>query len=86
MHGGLLGGLITMARRPLYGWYEGRTEPWGLTTLDDQQLAGLLMWVPMGLVYFGACLGLAARLVTPMEPFRPADRADGAPRPLRTLR
>jgi putative membrane protein len=86
MHGGLLGGLITMARRPLYGWYEGRTEPWGLTALDDQQLAGLLMWVPMGLVYFGACLGLAARLITPMEPFRSADQADGAPGPLRPLR
>ena len=87
MHSGLLGGLITMARRPLYGWYEGLTQPWGLTALEDQQLAGLLMWVPMGLVYFGACLGLAARLVTPMDhPFRPADRADGAPGSLRDLK
>jgi len=86
MHGGLLGGLITMAPRPLYGWYEGHTELWGLTTLDDQQLAGLLMWVPMGLVYFGACLGLAARLMAPMDhPFRPADRVDDAPGPLRNL-
>jgi putative membrane protein len=86
MHGGLLGGLITMAARPLYGWYEGRTEPWGLTVLDDQHLAGLLMWVPMGLVYFGACLGLAARLVTPMDsPFRSADRVNDAPGPLRPL-
>lgn len=67
MHGGLLGALITMARRPLYAWYEGRTQPWGLTALDDQQLAGLLMWMPMGLVYFGACLALAARLVTPAD-------------------
>lgn len=40
--------------------------------LDDQQLAGLLMWVPMGLVYFGTCLWLASRLVTPLDhPFRP---------------
>jgi putative membrane protein len=86
MHGGLLGGLITMARRPLYGWYEGLTEPWGLTALDDQQLAGLLMWVPMGLVYFGACLWLASRLIAPEDcrPRRaaPADAAsieDGQP-------
>jgi putative membrane protein len=87
MHGGLLGGLITMARRPLYGWYEGLTKPWGSTALEDQQLAGLLMWVPMGLVYFGACLGLAARLVTPVDhPFRSADRVDDAPKPLRSLR
>ncbi|GEO13719.1 cytochrome c oxidase assembly protein [Microvirga aerophila] len=87
MHGGLLGGLITMARRPLYGWYEGLTAPWGLTALDDQQLAGLLMWVPMGLVYFGACLGLAARLITPMDhPFPQGGRVDGAAKPLRGLR
>jgi putative membrane protein len=65
MHGGLLGGLITMAPRPLYGWYGGRTQAWGLTALEDQQLAGLLMWVPMGIVYFGACLWLASRLVIP---------------------
>jgi putative membrane protein len=87
MHGGLLGGLITMARRPLYAWYEGLAQPWGLTALDDQQLAGLLMWVPMGLVYFGACLGLAARLMTPMDhPFRPSGRGDNAAGPLRNLR
>jgi putative membrane protein len=67
MHGGLLGGLITMAPRPLYGAYLGRTELWGLTALDDQQLAGLLMWVPMGIVYFGACLWLASRLIMPVD-------------------
>jgi putative membrane protein len=87
MHGGLLGGLITMAPRPLYGSYMERTELWGLTALEDQQLAGLLMWVPMGVVYFGACLVLAARLVTPADhSFRPAGRIDGAPGPLRDLR
>jgi putative membrane protein len=87
MHGGLLGGLITMALRPLYGSYLGRAELWGLTALEDQQLAGLLMWVPMGVVYFGACLWLASRLVTAVDlPFRPSDRIDGAARPLRDLR
>jgi putative membrane protein len=79
MHGGLLGGLITMAPRPLYGSYLGRTELWGLTALEDQQLAGLLMWVPMGIVYFGACLWLASRLViTADHPLGPIGRIDGA--------
>ena len=87
MHAGLLGGLITMAPRPLYHWYEGHAEPWGLTALGDQHLAGLLMSVPMGLVYFGACLGLAGRLVMPPDlPFRTADRVNYAPRSLRDLR
>ena len=67
MHGGLLGGLIAMAPYPLYHWYLGRTVHWGLTPLEDQQLAGLLMWVPMGLVYLAACLFLASRLVAPHE-------------------
>jgi cytochrome c oxidase assembly factor CtaG len=34
-----------------------------LSALEDQQLAGLLMWVPMGIVYLAACLVLASRLV-----------------------
>lgn len=63
MHGGFLGALLTLAPDPLYAWYEGRTELWGMAQIEDQQLAGLLMWVPMGLVYFGACLFLAGRLV-----------------------
>ena len=63
MHGGLLGALITLAPYPLYRWYHGRTELWGLSALEDQQLAGLLMWVPMGVVYLGACLVLASRLI-----------------------
>jgi len=71
MHGGLLGALITMAPQPLYAWYRGRTELWGLSALEDQQLAGLLMWVPMGLIYLAASLVLASRLV--------ADRRAGAP-------
>ena len=63
MHGGLLGALITLAPYPLYAWYQGRTELWGLSALEDQQLAGLLMWVPMGIVYLAACLVLASRLI-----------------------
>jgi putative membrane protein len=64
VHSGLLGALITLPTRPLYGWY-GATELWGFTSIEDQQLAGLLMWVPMGVVYFAACLLLAKRLVGP---------------------
>lgn len=63
MHGGLLAALITLAPRPFYAWYDGRSLLWGLDALEDQQLGGLLMWVPMGTIYLGACLGLAWRLV-----------------------
>jgi hypothetical protein len=63
IHSALLGALITMAPYPLYSWYRGGAEVWGLSALEDQQLAGLLMWVPMGIVYLAACLVLASRLV-----------------------
>jgi putative membrane protein len=62
MHTGLLGALITMAPEPLYTEYLGRTESWGLSALADQQLAGLLMWVPLGVPYIAAGLLLGARV------------------------
>jgi cytochrome c oxidase assembly factor CtaG len=34
---------------------------WGLTPEKDQQIGGLLMWVPMCLVYFAAILAQVAR-------------------------
>jgi cytochrome c oxidase assembly factor CtaG/cytochrome c2 len=58
---GGLGALLTLSTRLWYPLYLGRTAPWGLTPLDDQQLAGLLMWMPGALVYLAAALGLAAR-------------------------
>ena len=70
MHTGLLGGLITMAPQPLYGVYVGRSEAWGLTALADQQLAGLFMWVPLGLPYVAAGLLLTSHLVRGRGPYR----------------
>ena len=67
MHTGLLGGLITLAPEPLYVAYVGRTAAWNLTPLADQQLAGVLMWVPLGLPYLAAGLWLASRLLGATE-------------------
>lgn len=53
VHTGALGALLTFASVPLYPVYVARTpEP-----LADQQLAGLLMWVPAGIVLTAAGLG-----------------------------
>lgn len=46
---GLLGAILTFARSPIYDGHLPYTESWGLTGLEDQQLAGLIMWIPMGL-------------------------------------
>lgn len=60
VHSGILGALITFANRLIYPAYAGSTASWGLTPLEDQQLGGLIMWVPAGLVYIIAGLALCA--------------------------
>jgi putative membrane protein len=65
MHTGLLGGLLTMAAEPLYPSYFDRAGIWGFTPLEDQQLAGVLMWIPLGVPYLIGGLWLASRVLTP---------------------
>ena len=55
-----VGALLTFARTLWYPIYAARTAAWGLTPLEDQQLGGLIMWVPAGLVYIIAGLALFA--------------------------
>ncbi|MBW3546580.1 MAG: cytochrome c oxidase assembly protein [Actinobacteria bacterium] len=43
-----------------YDTYAETTQAWGLTPLVDQQLAGVTMWVPGGLIYLGIGLALLA--------------------------
>jgi putative membrane protein len=63
LHSGILGALMTFSSQPWYAYYVERGQPWGLTPLADQQLAGLIMWLPGGMffsliliLYFGAWL------------------------------
>jgi cytochrome c oxidase assembly factor CtaG len=60
LHSGLLGALITLAGRIWYPFYADTTHWWGLTPLQDQQLGGLIMWIPAGVVYILAGLLLFA--------------------------
>ena len=46
----LLGALLTFAAQPLFSVHKLTTSAWGVTWLQDQQLGGLLMWVPAGLL------------------------------------
>lgn len=58
---GLLGALITFAPAALYAPHLLSTTAWGLTALEDQQLAGLIMWAPGAAVYLVAALLLLSR-------------------------
>lgn len=57
---GALGALLTFARAAWYPSYAVRAAPWGFTALEDQQLAGLIMWIPASISYLVAGLCLVA--------------------------
>lgn len=56
LHTSILGAMVALAPRVLYRLQTERAADWGMTALQDQQLAGLLMWIPVGLIYAGAAL------------------------------
>lgn len=58
VHTGILGALLTFSHVVLYPAYTATAPLWGFTALEDQQIGGLIMWVPAGLVYMAAGLGL----------------------------
>nr|WP_256515202.1 cytochrome c oxidase assembly protein [Alsobacter ponti] len=63
MQMGLLGAGLTLLPRALYAVHFGTTAPWGLSPLEDQQLGGLVMWVPGGvLLTVHAVLALSVTL------------------------
>jgi putative membrane protein len=60
LHSGALGALLTFSSHPWYPAYAARAGSLGLTALEDQQLGGVIMWIPAGLVYVVAGLALFA--------------------------
>jgi putative membrane protein len=58
LHTGALGALMALAPTPWYGPY----------ALQDQQLAGLVMWVPAGLAYPGVALYLMSKVLRACAP------------------
>ena len=60
VHTSILGALLTFASTVWYPDYAATTPAWGLTPLEDQQLGGLIMWIPAGLVYVIGGLALFA--------------------------
>lgn len=59
---GALGALMAFSESPWYAGYAlAGTDPFGLSPAEDQQIAGLLMWIPGGLIHAGAALFLIAQ-------------------------
>lgn len=64
VHTAVLGALLSLSPTPWYAAYLSGTPPLGIDALEDQQLGGLVMWVPTGLAYLLAALALLGRLLT----------------------
>ncbi len=60
VHSGVLGALLTFSRA---SWY----APYGAGAIEDQQLAGLIMWIPASLAYLIASLLVARRWLDESE-------------------
>lgn len=67
VHTGVLGALLSVSRHAWYAAYADRAAAWGLSPLADQQLAGLIMWIPASLAYLLAALLLFARWLRESE-------------------
>lgn len=70
LHSGLLAAILALADHPLYAPHARATAAWGMSAVTDQQRAGLLMWIPggiimmaIGLAMLAAWLGQSARRI-----------------------
>ena len=61
LHTSVLGALLTFARTPWYSPYIHTAPLWKLTPLEDQQLGGLIMWIPAGTLLLAAFLILLVK-------------------------
>jgi cytochrome c2 len=77
VHTTVLGALLTFSSRLWYPIYAPGTAAWGLTPLEDQQLAGLIMWVPAGLAYLVAALAVGASWLQDSRPTTVLSRSAG---------
>lgn len=60
VHSSILGALLTFATQLWYPIYAERTALWRMTPLQDQQMGGLIMWVPAGAIFLVVGLALFA--------------------------
>lgn len=84
----LVAAALTFAPQPLYAPYVSPADPrgllplirreWGLSALADQGLAGVLMWIPMGLLLSSLALSILVRALD-----APGRDAEPASLPLR---
>jgi putative membrane protein len=60
LHSSVLGAMLTLAPSVWYAPYVARSSFWNVDALEDQQLAGLIMWIPTCAVFIVFGLALLA--------------------------
>ena len=75
---------LTFSGRVLYPVYEQVPRLGGLSALDDQVMAGVVMWVPGSLVFLIPAIVVTVRLLSPVRPRRP--KTTLTPRPAQSRR
>lgn len=78
LQSGGLGAILTFASTPLYSAHAAGARTWGLSALQDQQLAGVIMWIPAGVVYLAAMSLLFIRWLRSMDADAEPDGGKGA--------
>ncbi|MER8434253.1 cytochrome c oxidase assembly protein [Mesorhizobium caraganae] len=71
IHTSVLGALMALAPRVLYTAQTQAAMEWGLTPLEDQQLAGMIMWIPAGTIYAAAAMTMLALWIRGSSERRP---------------
>jgi putative membrane protein len=84
--GFVIGAGLSLAQTPWYQTYIDAPRLWGLSALDDQQLAGLIMWIFGGLLYIFPLLFLVVMMMREDEGdvWVPEYVREGRPAPVRT--
>jgi putative membrane protein len=70
----ILGVAIAFAGGSLYPYYAAASQPWGLSVIEDQMLAGAIMWIPGGMMYAVAAVLLVTQLLDVEAPVPVAAR------------
>ena len=65
---GALGALLTFSGTALYAPHWMTTQIWGMTPLEDQQIAGIIMWAPASLIYLLAAMAILYRSLDQRQP------------------
>jgi len=65
-----LGAALVLSGRPFYAAHVHSAQIWGMSALEDQQLAGILMWVPACTVFIAATLWTFSRSLAFFAPRR----------------